>query len=118
MGNSNVDSWWDIAGLLIISVPALIAAFASWHNRSQLKEVTKQVRNGHVVNFRDEVTAIGSQVDRLSTSLAELHTDMVVERHERRDSIKELREDMHDRFTAMTDHITFEGNPDNHRKRR
>lgn len=100
---NNINSWWDVVGTLVITVPAIIAAVASWHNRLDLKTVKNQVQNGHTENFRDEVTDMSTKVGRLSDEIVNLRLDVSTERQERRDSIKELREDLHDRFNNRRD---------------
>lgn len=99
---SRIDTLWDILGLIIVTVPATIAAVAAWHNRKDIRTVKDQVQNGHVINFRDEVTTMATAVTRLSEKMALLHSDVHQERLERRESIRELRQDLTERLDSMS----------------
>jgi hypothetical protein len=60
------NNWYGVIGLLIFSVPSVLAAAAMWQtrrNRAKLGEVKEgvdnvkgQVTNGHETNLRDDVT--------------------------------------------------------------
>lgn len=95
------DSTLDLWMALIIAIPSIIGAVATWHNRKDLKLVKFQVQNSHKANFRDEVTDIGSVVEKLSESIENLRVDVATERHERRESIKEMRTDLHETVKAL-----------------
>lgn len=99
---SRIDTFWDIFGLVIVTVPATVAALAAWHNRKDIRTVRDQVQNGHVINFRDEVTTMATAVTRLSEKMALLHSDVHQERLERRESIRELRQDLTERLDSMS----------------
>ena len=101
------DSWWDTIGILFVTIPAIIAAVAALHNRHDLKTVKDQVQNGHAINFRDEVTNMATAVNRLTELLHMLHSDVREERTERRQAIKELREDLNDRFETIREVRSF-----------
>lgn len=99
---THIDTIWDFIGLIIVSVPATIAAVAAWHNRKDIKTVKNQVQNGHVINFRDEVTTMATAVTRLTEKMTLLHSDVHQERLERRESIRELRQDLTDRLDMLS----------------
>jgi len=92
----NVDNWMDVVAYLVIGLPALIAAVATWHGQNKYKarftrheesqnQLLEEVKNSHATNLRDDIDALGvaisngfSQVHiQINGLRAELRTERV-----------------------------------------
>lgn len=92
----DVDNWMDVIAYLVIGLPALVAAVATWHNQSKYRErfnkheasqqaVLDEVKNSHETNLRDDIDALADSIDRGFTEVhhqidglrAELRTERV-----------------------------------------
>lgn len=77
----NVDNWMDVVAYLVIGLPAMVAAIATWHNQNKYKDrfsrheasqqqVLEEVKNSHATNLRDDIDALGVAI---SDGFTEVH---------------------------------------------
>lgn len=71
----NVDNWMDVIAYLVIGLPALVAAVATWRNQEKYRErfskheasqqaVLLEVKNSHETNLRDDIDALALSIDK------------------------------------------------------
>lgn len=99
----NPDNWMDVATIVIV---ALIAAIPSWlaaRNHGAIKAVAAQNEEirGQVVNGHAEAPPLRADIDRLLAAVDSLREATEDERKMRREQIRELREDVDARLTAL-----------------
>lgn len=80
----NPDNWLDVIAYMVIGLPALIAALATWYQQSEYRQrfskheasqqlVLDEVKNSHKTNLRDDIDALGVAIDK---GFAEVHTQI------------------------------------------
>jgi len=105
----NPNSWLDIldhvwVGLVMLGVAAVPSLFAA-RNHKSIQEVKAQgdrtlaqVQNAHTTNLRDDVDRAINAVEQLGHDFRGLRTDLQAEEDRRRQSMKELRDDVERRL--------------------
>lgn len=94
----NVDNWMDVVAYLVIGLPALIAALATWrgqvkyrirfsrHEASQ-QAVLEEVKNSHATNLRDDIDNLGVAIsegfNEVHVQINGLRSELRTERVER-----------------------------------
>lgn len=95
-------SWFGLAAIalggLVTVATSTIAAWATLRSRRDTSALTEQITNGHKTIFRDDF-------DALVRAMQELREDLHGERAERRQDVKELRQDLHHRFSDLNSRL-------------
>ena len=96
------NSWLDIlnnvwVGFVMLGVAAVPSFFAA-RNHKGIKEVQNQVKNAHTTNLRDDIDRAINAVEALGKDVRGIRTDLAAEEDRRRQSIKELRDDVERRL--------------------
>jgi hypothetical protein len=99
----NPNSWLDIldhvwVGFVMLGVAAVPSFFAA-RNHKGIKEVQNQVKNAHTTNLRDDIDRAINAVETLGHEVRGIRTDLAAEEDRRRQSIKELRDDVERRLS-------------------
>lgn len=118
----NVDDWLDLVSYLWIGIVAIaVAAIPAYYSRSnsrklqeieaQSKDIRDQVVNGHknAPPLRADLDRVIQSLDRLVAEVDAVRTDLTDEHAERRSQIRELREDVNARFTALNRRLDDQG---------
>lgn len=95
-----VDSWLDLVanawiGLVLIAVAVVPSVYGA-RNHKGIQEVRQQVTNGH-----GDAPPLRADIDRLLVAVEALREATEDERRTRRDQIRELREDIDARLSAL-----------------
>lgn len=81
----NPDSWMDLAAYLIIGLPALVAAVATFvvqkRQRDTSEKTLYEVKNEHATNLRDDIDDLA---DAVRDGFSEMHHEMGILREELR----------------------------------
>lgn len=112
----NPDSWMDVVDhiLLIIGV-AITIALPTWITAKagkNIKEVKEQVTNGHTSPMRLDLDRVLQRLEELSHFVHEiqrgvsgLRSEIVDEGVSRRESVRQLREDLDRKLSELEDKI-------------
>lgn len=115
----NPDSWMDIADHLLLVLGVLLTLVVpTWisakKTHKDLKDVKDQVKNGHTnTNLRDDLDRVLERLEELSRHVTEIgrgfashKSELVDEEIRRRESVKELRDDLRDGMAHIEGRVT------------
>ena len=93
----NPDSWMDIVGLLIITIPGIVAAAATVIHNRRLTQIKDQVKNDHTGNLRDDLTQVVETISSVDNRVGMLHEIMFGLRQDSnfiRHEVRDVRNDL------------------------
>lgn len=102
----NVDNWMDVIAYLVIGLPALVAAVATWRSQERYRArftiheasqqaVLDEVKNSHKTNLRDDIDALGAAITKgfidVNHQIDGLRAELRTERVERIEGDRRIR---------------------------
>lgn len=102
-------AWYGIVLIIVAGIPSWLSAR---NHRSlkaihgQTEAIRGQVVNGHEKPMREDLDRAIGALDKLTTNVETLRTELADEHHARREQIRELRQDVDARLSTLHSRLT------------